>query len=1316
MQETPPPEKKSADPDTVLNYVMEMKQNTPELKFAEGQIEPLRIPEPPTIRSREETFLEGAGRIARDFGYGVMDGLTLGVAGDPVKGYVGETGVYEGPEHTEKPLLGVLPTTAYDIGEMAGAMGPITKIAGLLRMAGKKVTPKILQWALQNSMGAKAVATAATEFGTGAAYEGARELATEGDIDPERMAASGVFFTGLGMTGRTAGWGVKRFVEKLTFAGKPIYVMRTPPEGTIDKQFEYFQDARAFSQENGVNLYVPESVGPLVEHLKKGKYISEKPTKDGRYRVKKQVEVLEEKFAPPKVEPVETGFESADAARDLAHYKKSLAWGQKELEKELAKPEPNPEGIAKFRESIARDEIRVADAQKRFDQIREKMAAPELKPALQERGGGMGTTGKGPQPIKQAKQILVDHGVDIMAPDGIARGLKLWFMRKFGTWRESLGAGFEEVGLPKGHGELAFDIMRQASVDEAIAKRVQRQISITRLGDLLGKEIERFGENKPDVPESAKLFARKMFGFDLRRALRTGDLKSLLAMSQEIDPAMWEAARGIKAIDENGNITFGTRQRAGADFVKKSELADPDMPPPGYDKGLIMGEKLPDGRYQFYREIPEAEARAKFQRLSLPAQEFVKDYVGRMKGVAETQGIDVPMEGYVHAFGSPEKTAFKKLYNVMWGRIKNRIAPQRKYRVGAIGDENIVKSLVQAEEKVMVDFATEEIHNEAAAKILAIAAKPLGRGEAVPEGWREVDFMDKAPEKFRFIVDLAAPLLKKRGIDPGELKKISERYGKNRIMVPEIIADDLGGLLGIEKGTTTVNPFMRAILEMTDEAAGWAINNMQATFLLRPKTTALNFVGGEIQYSTRLLENFFEGIFSGDMLKFRQDVRAYIGSLSPSARERLPIELLGEKWIDQINMQKGQLPGYKEFLFGFRLVEQVQKRRVYDSVIRAEAKKIAGGDKTIEKALIENPTEETLRKAYVEMDRTQFDYANLPKWMQKMKRSNLGRAVMPFPSYMYKGTRLALHLLNPASMNVLSPGLPKGERAMRAARLARTTSLATVGYILTEGMGSPDADKLDYDLTGRVPIGEVDGKRIWVDIKQLPIVRETGFARKIADGEFDYIGDFAEALYGFGPAVDLFDIARDVRDEYTRYRPPSSRLGGAVAQLMPYGPILSYIRKKIDPLKRRTFDTKENYFKNFWMGFASELPELSKGIDPKLRTTKIKDPLTGKEKSVKEPLMYNGLEVDVGFWTPFNIKLVNDSEMGAFYDGRAAAAIKKILDLQVKLDPKPRIKKDGEAETNAEVLERIDAAKKDVGVEEEKLRHYQQKLNEVPQR
>ena len=139
---------------------------------------PLQNKTEPTIGPRNQPLLEKLYEGARDVGYGLVSGRALGVAGDPV--YVGPSGVQEGPEHTENPLLGFLPTTPYDIGEFVGAFGPIKAAGGLVRKAGEKAIPNVAKWAMRNSPLAKALGVALSEAGTGAVYETARQGVSEG--------------------------------------------------------------------------------------------------------------------------------------------------------------------------------------------------------------------------------------------------------------------------------------------------------------------------------------------------------------------------------------------------------------------------------------------------------------------------------------------------------------------------------------------------------------------------------------------------------------------------------------------------------------------------------------------------------------------------------------------------------------------------------------------------------------------------------------------------------------------------------------------------------------------------------------------------------------------------------------------------------------------------------------------------------------------------------------------------------------------------------------------------------------------------------
>lgn len=137
----------------------------------------------------------------RDFGYGAASGYaTMGSAGDPT--YVHPSGVETGPEHTENPFLGFLPTTPYDIGEFVGLAGPISGIAKGVGAVGKKVIPKVAQWAMQHSPTARFLGQRLSESVTGGTFSTAHQAATKGHVDPKEVAASALIFPALGTGGK----------------------------------------------------------------------------------------------------------------------------------------------------------------------------------------------------------------------------------------------------------------------------------------------------------------------------------------------------------------------------------------------------------------------------------------------------------------------------------------------------------------------------------------------------------------------------------------------------------------------------------------------------------------------------------------------------------------------------------------------------------------------------------------------------------------------------------------------------------------------------------------------------------------------------------------------------------------------------------------------------------------------------------------------------------------------------------------------------------------------------------------------------------
>ena len=169
----------------------------------------------PSIGAWDKPWTKDLASGLRDFGYGAASGYaTMGSAGDPT--YVHPSGVETGPEHTENPFLGFLPTTPYDIGEFVGLAGPISGIAKGVGAVGKKAIPKVAQWAMQHSPTARFLGQRLSESVTGGTFSTAHQAATKGHVDPKEVAASAVLFPALGTGGKLlakTGGAVKRGIK-----------------------------------------------------------------------------------------------------------------------------------------------------------------------------------------------------------------------------------------------------------------------------------------------------------------------------------------------------------------------------------------------------------------------------------------------------------------------------------------------------------------------------------------------------------------------------------------------------------------------------------------------------------------------------------------------------------------------------------------------------------------------------------------------------------------------------------------------------------------------------------------------------------------------------------------------------------------------------------------------------------------------------------------------------------------------------------------------------------------------------------------------
>jgi hypothetical protein len=769
---------------------------------------------------------------------------------------------------------------------------------------------------------------------------------------------------------------------------------------------------------------------------------------------------------------------------------------------------------------------------------------------------------------------------------------------------------------------------------------------------------------------------------------------------------LFEVAKWLRRNHETGALEFGGLQPAGLLHMKgrKSPRAvnsrmGVDMPWADalnggkLPNGLIIGELIPDRHaIQLWREQSPDAAKSMYEQavMTIPrAAEVLEDFTKLQEEVRvhplyrvrmpprsrEVLRADYGVEvrradqvGYVPGIVKEPRTFIGKTRRL----LSAMRSPHRMLKTGEAAEAGIeVKDLAKATFAVRSSFFEEELRLQTATQLLPLVLDSYSPGQPLPAG--HVEFTRgvlKNPDAVVRWAKRHGKWLEDQGVDLKGFIRGTVAAGGKRYSIPSKILPDIEALVG--GPAESADPKYRALAKAADQLSASVTNYILSTYLIRPSTTMRNAVTEAIKYSARTYRDFLRGMIQTlvpaakfeelPMAQFVADIVAPVAALGKESREAFPAEALGRTIARDLG--QATLPGLILRYGGFQMVDLYAKRATSEAVARGQAHlrwraaKEAGQTtqsfdeylKDFRQALPEDVEHHIWRMIDIF---SAFDYQNVGRRLEQLKRSTLGRAILPYPTYYWKllsGTYREVAFDPFLGAHNYSMAFGKNRTtAERVTALANMLTGATIVALF--GMVIPDSwddypedikdDDLppEYRVVGRLKLPflkDANDHSYWVRVLDLPFIGEVVAAKALAEGKLD-LHNYMNDRIGIGPLATSVLLLMGFRDAYEMHMPLPTLLGREVAGWMPASPLWMFGRRLEDPYKRRLYDRDDNWWQMFMRGFQDNFPGLSRG-----------SALTGPTEIARErsaphkPLRYPS-QGEVGKFFVLNIRSMRES-------------------------------------------------------------------------
>lgn len=663
-----------------------------------------------------------------------------------------------------------------------------------------------------------------------------------------------------------------------------------------------------------------------------------------------------------------------------------------------------------------------------------------------------------------------------------------------------------------------------------------------------------------------------------------------MKMVKDSPESLFRAAESIK-ISRGGKPEFGTKNYA----VAKTPEEENNLILSGYEKTpmLVLEDGIAYPQYAKQRYTPE-EAKQIFDSLSDNGKKLITDFTATRKEakdffnrevIKETYGIKSKLEGWVHHYFEDQPGS-----TVIGGqKFKRKVAGSRKQRTGS---EGYVEDFKKAMTKALVDLEGEKVFNEFIPNLLATVTKPLGEGQAPDHGWIEVVGNIKTGvglpiEKRATIIEngKSFPLKQSRYQMP---KEIYERYKMWR------------GL--IDEATT-------AVRIVNDLNRYWRIN-----ILTHPGTSATNFISGGIQYSAKILTDFYREVLTGNltMPETQNNISAMLKVLLPKGWMDAPDWVYGSdlsnfygEFMKKKSPVSESIDAYgNKALVLFGVVERYWKKVIMTADGVADLKSLS--EMNPEGLRVPTKEEEQLiADLNSAVDLYAYDYDNVPVWLEAHQKNVLGQAIKPFAKYPYKYAKQILNMVGEA----FDQSIPVKDRISKILALATlVASYAAIANNRRKEQKTPVADKsLDIparlQTRGRIFITtDNKGRELFIRVGKYPFFNLTEAGMQFVDGNWETGKDVVSDMLGsLGPAASIGLMAFNYRNKYQQYEKPEVILGDNLATFLPGYRILNDVSRAFDPFQRR----QETFAQTFTQIIPTTDEALQEKLHGKIRTERV---------------------------------------------------------------------------------------------------------------
>jgi hypothetical protein len=339
------------------------------------------------------------------------------------------------------------------------------------------------------------------------------------------------------------------------------------------------------------------------------------------------------------------------------------------------------------------------------------------------------------------------------------------------------------------------------------------------------------------------------------------------------DPELlFRTAESIK-VTKDGVPEFGTRDFQYATNEKEMKaLTDNGYKPVTNGAGSPVVEYIngkENMRFAKQRYSPE-QSKALYDQLSPAGKKLINDFTAAKEDaidyfnreiIKDVNKVNGNIEGWVHHYWED------KPIGPGGKRLQTKIASAKKQRLGA---EGYVEDLQKAMQKALTEIETEKAYNAFIEDFFAQVTEPIAKGEDPKAGYVEVTGDVKkggvgTKQEMRTLIinkqGKAIPALRPRYQMP---KAIYERFQR----IKEV-ADEASTAMRI------VNNLNRY----------WRVN-----ILFHMGSAATNFISGGIQYSAKILTDFYTEALTGNVAfeKTRRDLYSMLTVLTPKGWQNAP--------------------------------------------------------------------------------------------------------------------------------------------------------------------------------------------------------------------------------------------------------------------------------------------------------------------------------------------------------------------------------------------------------------------------------------------